>query len=154
MTQIVSTLSEPTTHQTPRATLLGLPTELRLQIFELLIHEELEYNPIECFREQGFAPVRNTEAHLRLSWVQLLRSCKTTAEEVQDLLKAPDRRPRSACDAGETTSQHETNTWLLTEALPLGLGYVPARDVTWRSISCSPSDVKHLVLELHFGLAE
>jgi hypothetical protein len=133
----------------PRASLLGLPAELRLQIYEEVIHEEVNYNPIARFwevddiREIYFVRVRNPEARLHLSWIQLLRCCHTTAEEVRGMVEGLTGR-ESNHHTGEIVKD-AARTWVMTLGMPKSNR--ADRNVTWQRIPCAPSEVRHL--EMH-----
>ncbi|KAJ6487945.1 hypothetical protein C8R45DRAFT_262011 [Mycena sanguinolenta] len=111
--------------------LLGLPTELRLQIYEAVVDL-----PVDCQvarRNRNKPPVQAAPA-LPIPWLSLMLVCKTITEELRHL---------------------HTSTYEL-ELDNLDKRYRRRRiadEVTWRRISCPPSRVRTLQanLVLHIG---
>ena len=123
----------------PRASLLGIPPELRLQIYDSLFDEDVDYNVIKrwtgSFQEGSFStsPMRNPEARLMLPWLSAMLSCRTIAHEMQSLMR----------DHKEGDSKYTTYVM----AAELGNGGDDVRDVTWRRLPCAPSDAEVLIIE-------
>ncbi|KAK0338254.1 hypothetical protein LTR02_005968 [Friedmanniomyces endolithicus] len=123
----------------PRASLLGIPPELRLQIYDSLFDEDVDYNVIKrwtgSFQEGSFStsPMRNPEARLTLPWLSAMLSCRTIAHEMQSLMR----------DHKEGDSKYTTYVM----AAELGNGGDDVRDVTWRRLPCAPSDAEVLIIE-------
>ncbi|KAF7344615.1 hypothetical protein MSAN_01943800 [Mycena sanguinolenta] len=115
--------------------LLGLPTELRLQIYDGVVHL-----PIDCpvvrlpSSQQPAQPV----PVLAISWFSLMLVCKTITEELRDYLHT----------SGNTTYELE-----IDNTDPKQKQRSIAKTVTWRRIPCPPSSVRILQanLVLHFG---
>ncbi|KAF7351181.1 hypothetical protein MSAN_01549000 [Mycena sanguinolenta] len=113
--------------------LLGLPTELRLQIYDGVVHLPIDCQvagrPSSKLQQPALpAPV------LSISWLSLMLVCKTITEELRDYLLA----------SGNTTYELDIDT--------LDKRHIIADTVTWRQIPCPPRSVRRLQanLVLHF----
>ncbi|TKA65424.1 hypothetical protein B0A55_09381 [Friedmanniomyces simplex] len=119
--------------------LLGIPRELRLQIYESLLDEDVNYNVLKRWTgghgPDGFyaTPIRNREAHLTLPWLSLMLSCRATASEMRSFM-----RDHIGGDAKHIT---------YVMAADLGNGHSDLREITWQRLPCAPSDVEVLVVE-------
>ncbi|KAF7351218.1 hypothetical protein MSAN_01552900 [Mycena sanguinolenta] len=116
----------------PLSLLLGLPTELRLQIYD-----EVVLLPLDCQvatgRPSSRQPVQAAPT-LSISWFSLTLVCKTITEELRDYLLT----------SGNTTYELDIDN--------LDKRRIIADTVTWRQIPCPPSSVRTLQanLVLHF----
>ncbi|KAK1067176.1 hypothetical protein LTR33_011410 [Friedmanniomyces endolithicus] len=123
----------------PRASLLGIPTELRLQIYDSLMDEDVNYAVIKRWTgghgRDGFftTATRNPEASLNLPWLSAMLSCPTIAYEMRSLM-----RNRKEGDSKYTT---------YVMSAELGNGGGDVRDVTWQRLPCAPSDAEVLIIE-------
>jgi len=129
----------PTMTTVPRASLLGIPTELRLQIYDSLMDEDVNYAVIKRWTgghgRDGFftTATRNPEARLNLPWLSAMLSCPTIAYEMRSLM-----RNRKEGDSKYTT---------YVMSAELGNGGGDVRDVTWQRLPCAPSDAEVLIIE-------
>ncbi|KAJ6488007.1 hypothetical protein C8R45DRAFT_263133 [Mycena sanguinolenta] len=112
--------------------LLGLPTELRLQIYHGVVHLPLDCKVPRRIRNQQ--PAQAARA-LPIPWLSLMLVCKTITEELRHLKASED-------------TTYELDIDLDNSAY----GSI-AKTVSWRRIPCPPSSVRTLQanLALHFG---
>ena len=122
-----------------RASLLGLPRELRLQIYDFILSDSTSFTPLNGMTgghgKNGFytSAMRNPDARLRLPWLGLLLTCGEIADEIQGLF-------RQSVDADSART-----TYVMATDIGSGRGRMGA--VTWRHIPCAPSDARVLVVE-------
>ncbi|KAJ6487941.1 hypothetical protein C8R45DRAFT_1213922 [Mycena sanguinolenta] len=114
----------------PPSLFLGLPTELRLQIYDGVVHL-----PLEVPRRIHKQPPGQAAPPLPIPWLSLMLVCKTMAEELRHHLYT----------SGNTTYELEINNLQ-------GKHRSIAGEVTWQRIPCPPSSVRTLqaTLVLHF----
>ncbi|KAF7344624.1 hypothetical protein MSAN_01944700 [Mycena sanguinolenta] len=122
--------------QTP-SLLLGLPTELRLQIYDGVVHLPIDCEVARRPSSQQPGPAQPAPV-LSIPWLSLALVCKTITEELRDYLHT----------SGNTTYELEidnTDPKQKQRSIP--------KTVTWRRIPCPPSSVRTLKanLVLHFG---
>ncbi|KAJ6488006.1 hypothetical protein C8R45DRAFT_1213964 [Mycena sanguinolenta] len=111
---------------------LGLPTELRLQIYDGVVHLPLDCQVARRIRGQ---PPAQAAPALPIPWLSLMLVCKTITEELRHLKASED-------------TTYELDIDLDNSAY----GSI-AKTVTWRRIPCPPSSVRTLQanVALHFG---
>ncbi|KAF8138080.1 hypothetical protein K438DRAFT_1996403 [Mycena galopus ATCC 62051] len=119
--------------QYPPGHLLGLPCELRLQIYDAL--------PLDCElcrpRRRKFAKKRSErEPPLAIPWLALILVCKTIADELRHVYTST---------SGNTAYHLEVDN--------LRNSYSLAHMVTWRRIPCPPSSVRTLQVDLLLNMA-
>ncbi|KAK4623966.1 hypothetical protein CLAFUW4_06209 [Fulvia fulva] len=121
-----------------RASLLGLPRELRLQIYQHVFDIDLHHKVLLQWRdthtaEHGFksVPDLNHGDKLTIPWLQLMLTCRTAAVELRALMQE-----------SSFLEQHNNGTYTLDlEATRGGMTLGPT---TWRHIPCAPSQVQCL----------
>ncbi|KAK4891727.1 hypothetical protein LTR27_009735 [Elasticomyces elasticus] len=126
----------------PPASFLGIPRELRLQIYEKLQEKDLEYKVLDKwsggFDTRGFfaTPIRNAEARLVCPWLSLLLSCRAIAAEMQSLI-----RNQAQGDDKHSTYVMETD-----------IGGQESQDmgnVIWQRMPCAPTSAKVLLVHCY-----
>ncbi|KAF7351219.1 hypothetical protein MSAN_01553000 [Mycena sanguinolenta] len=110
---------------------LGLPTELRLRIYEAVFDSPLDCQVTRRIRNK---PPAHTVPALPVPWLRLMLVCKAITEELRHL----------------HTSR---NTTYELEIDNLDKRHRIADEVTWRRIPCPPSSIRTLQanLTLHVG---
>lgn len=136
--------------QNSSATLLGLPSELRLSIYDHVFQQQLNVRPIDGFRlERHYPPsphglqgsfVRVTDVSTQqenfvIPWLNLTLSCKAVAQEIQQHLESPsflhlDINYTFELDLTPATGV-ETNSLIVA---------------AWRRIPCPPQGMRKLVI--------
>ncbi|KAJ6487946.1 hypothetical protein C8R45DRAFT_261995 [Mycena sanguinolenta] len=113
---------------------LGLPAELRLQIYDAVASLPLDCQLARSIRSQQ-PEQRAAPSFLPISWLNLMLVCKTITEELRHHVHA----------SGNTTYEIELDN--------LHEQYSMADKVTWRQIPCPPRSVRTLRanLVLRFG---
>jgi len=122
-----------------QASLLGLPRELRLQIYQYLIQTEIHYTTLHGYvgvdwkhvAHAIWQPPSEEPNPLHVPWIALTRICKTTASELRSMTK-------------ETVHATAFQTYELS--VPLTVYGVD--EATWTKIQCPPGDVKILSVRL------
>lgn len=127
-----------------RATLLGLPAELRLRIYEYVCHLEIDctiLNNIEHYMSRGIKArlILNQEANLRsnIPWINLSSTCKIIAAELKFFM----------LEASFLNSQ-------INRIYSLDLEVYNAqtqdavRKAIWRQIPCPPQHAQILVMNI------
>lgn len=141
------------TMQQPTPSLLGIPPELRTIIYSYIFHLPLEIKPMDGIwleRRSGPWPkglcgsqVIAHELHPHslnhtIPWLQLAKSCKILAKEVQDYM------------ASRTyLSAPENEAWTLKirpDEFPLSASIARVR---WTKIPCAPKRVRRLVINVN-----
>ncbi|KAK5739158.1 hypothetical protein LTR17_005459 [Elasticomyces elasticus] len=124
----------------PAASFLGIPRELRLQIYAELQEQDLEYKVLDRWSERSAydpysVPFRNEESRLLIPWLSLLFSCRAVAAEMRSLIR----------DQAQRDDKH------VTYVMDADLG--PDGDdmghVIWQRIPCAPIDAKALVVNCY-----
>ena len=133
-----------------RASLLGLPTELRLKVYDHAIHTDTECVVLSDVvetricenkgRHLNAVPVPNQDADsLRnIPLVSLQLTCKTIAAETMDWL-ATNRAHME--DDQNSTYVMDLDVYGLDDGSP-------QRQVTWRKLPCSPGTARMLVVNI------
>lgn len=120
--------------------LLGLPRELRLQIYDHVLDQDLEYTPIERFRggfalPEGFYTIAHydEDSKLSLPWLNLLSTCKTIVAELC-----------SHMDSESVNARTRRHTYVMSlEPKKRSLGRLE-----WNRILCPPSEARELIVNL------
>ncbi|KAM3416708.1 hypothetical protein BST61_g8299 [Cercospora zeina] len=121
-----------------RASLLGLPRELRLEIYQHIFALDLRCTILNGWRdthtqEHGFrsVPEVNSDAEFIVPWLSMMLTCKVLASEMQSVMK-------------EKAFLHnaETTTWSLD--LEAKRGGMALGNTTWQCIPCPPNRVSIL----------
>ena len=142
----------------PRPTLLGIPPELRLQIYDYVRHSDPEYAPIKSYnrysvREQSQhsfeAMAERSNQCLRLLWLDLMLACRTLAAELRVFISRVDK-PAATVDAAsnaiaDANMAPEDRTYVIDLEL-----YGNIRRLTWRHLLCPPTDVQILRVRCSF----
>lgn len=133
---------------TDRATLMGIPQELRNEIFSFLFHADIGYEMVSDWRTLKFRrdrepnkfrtiifPVRRQPATMHIPWLALMQTNRALFQQVQTFRQS------------RTYKQDDANqTWTMElQSSELGLGI---SGTTWRSIPCPPSEARRL--RIHF----
>ncbi|EME44950.1 hypothetical protein DOTSEDRAFT_43389 [Dothistroma septosporum NZE10] len=119
------------------ASLLGLPRELRLEIYQHVFSLDISHRILHQWRdthtaEQGFKSVPDlNEGPLSIPWLQLMLTCKTIALELRALMREPS-----------FLEQHNNGTYTLD--LEATRGGMTLGATTWRHIPCAPGQVRCL----------
>jgi len=127
---------------TQSTSLLGLPRELRLHIYDHVLEEDTDYTPLNGMKggwdrdHGGFntEAIRNQGALLRLSWLSLLRTCRTIATEIRGLI-----RDTVDGDSARTTYVMATD---------IGLENTKMSEVKWCRVPCAPRDARAMMVHL------
>ncbi|KAK5706119.1 hypothetical protein LTR97_001105 [Elasticomyces elasticus] len=128
----------------PPASFLGIPRELRLQIYEELQEQNLECKVLKKWRgghdSRGFyaTPIRDPEARLIIPWLSLLLSCRAIAAEMQSWIR---NQAQAQGDDKHSTYIMETD-----------LGGQESQDmgnVIWQRIPCAPTSAKVLLVHCY-----
>ena len=122
---------------TEQASLLGIPPELRLHIYDYVLEMDLDCQVLTRMdhKPRTSVPIRSPDTHLRLPWLSLMRSCKDIGAEISFHMQA------ALSDTSVTTRRH-------TYVLELDVQHT-VQNVTWRRISCAPQDARVLVAHCH-----
>jgi len=119
------------------ASLLGLPRELRLQIYKHILPEDICYtidtNEIRTIAASKPRPLLHRSQHYVVPWILLLLVCKAIGEEVRSFI--------------ETTSSlaHDQEINSRTYTMYLDLQKRRAGPLIWRQVPCAPKDARVLV---------
>lgn len=115
-----------------KASLLGIPTELRLAVYDVVLNTDLDCRILEGWESghgrQGFwsRPRRNEQARLDVAWCNLLLTCKTIHDELEPHMSQTLTGVYIA-DI-ERRSQHSLGSF------------------TWRRLDCHPRNVKQMIV--------
>ena len=127
-------------------TFLGLPTELRLKIYNYIIHADPECIILRDIQHvtgsNGTQAVLlgNSKANLRshLSWLDLQLTCSAIASEIRSYMTGPS-----------FLNVEENCTYVLDLDVYNNSGSSKAnRLATWRSLPCHPADAKVLIVNV------
>ncbi|GIZ47010.1 hypothetical protein CKM354_001011200 [Cercospora kikuchii] len=127
--RIASVLRMSTAQQ---ANLLGIPTELRLAIYDAILDADVDCDILdkwdEGFEDRGFwsRPSRNEQTRLDLTWCNLLLTCRTIHTELESHM--------SKTRTGTYVAEIERNSHSITT-------------FRWRRLDCAPRDVKSMIVE-------
>ncbi|KAF7194596.1 hypothetical protein HII31_04102 [Pseudocercospora fuligena] len=134
----IATLARPSD-----ASFLGLPRELRLQVYQHVFDLDLDCIILDCWRDthtqnHGFksVPDLNVESKLIIPWLNLMLTCKTFAVE----LRAAMRENRFA-------DTKRNVTWMLD--LEATRGGMTLGTTSWQRIPCPPDQVQ--ILEAYYN---
>lgn len=130
-----------------RASLLGIPRELRLQMYNELFTTDIKSKKVERWTEKfvyekeetdyGFRAVPSLGERLQIPWVNLLLTCRVIADELHAIM-----------NEASFLEQDENRTYVLDLEPTNGLGG------TWSRIPCPPSQAKFLLANFHFFAGE
>nr|POE47048.1 hypothetical protein CFP56_00380 [Quercus suber] len=126
-----------------RASFLGLPTELRLQIYSYLRCAPMNATVMEGFRDgwedHAFqtTPIRADTTRINIPWLNLMLTSRAIAAE----MKADAVSGRAAATA-VTTSKAQTYSLSISARWNLDA-------ITWTRIPCPPEDVRVLDVTFH-----
>lgn len=126
-----------------RASLLGLPRELRLQIYQHVFETDIHHTVLKQWRhtfssEKGFisVPDFNKNEKFTMPWLNLMLTCKATALEIRAAMQEPS-----------FLGNERNRTYVLDlEATRGGMSLGAA---TWRQLPCAPAQVQ--VLEASYN---
>ncbi|KAF8138074.1 hypothetical protein K438DRAFT_725594 [Mycena galopus ATCC 62051] len=118
------------------SSLLSLPGELRLQIYDAVVDLPLDCKVVrQNPPKRQAAPIPDIQVDgLRVSWLSLVLVCKTIANELQYHI----------CASGNTTYKLEVNNAESQRSI--------TEIVTWRRIPCPPSSARNLQADLDLDL--
>ncbi|KAK5703659.1 hypothetical protein LTR17_021935 [Elasticomyces elasticus] len=125
----------------PPASFLGIPRELRLQIYEALQEQDIGYKVLDKWRgghdARGFyaTPIRDPEARLVIPWLSLLLSCRSVATEMQSMMRNP-------VQGDDKHSTYVMETDLGRQSSDMG-------NVIWQRIPCAPTSAKVLLVHCY-----
>jgi hypothetical protein len=135
--------------ENPRASLLGLPTELRLKIYDLLLNADIDYRFIRdiyhIFDSHGTQAALlpdevSKDFQSMLPWLNLSRCCRQIYYELR-----PDA---NKCQSSSTQCDR---TYELDLDVFRGHGPLALRTATWRHIPCAPSQVTTMIINVNVG---
>ena len=142
--------------QNSSASLLGLPSELRLKIYDLVCQQQLDVRPSNGFKlERHYPPhpnglqgsyvkvihVRTRHACFAIPWLDLTLSCKALSQEIKEHMESLSYLN---IDASRT---------LEMDLKPASQGEcVSLVDVVWRKLPCPAQDVRRLIVH-NYGAA-
>lgn len=157
-------LTENSVMAANRSSLLGVPTELRLQIYDYLLDPEIAYTALTGFHKESTSfnarPifVNGYDASLHLPWIRLLQTCRTISDE----LRAHIRKRTTVCSKANEIAVPNSTKEVHGHEYTSGGTYVLAvrsndgpndiGEVTWRRVSCSPAQVRRLVVNIAFDV--
>lgn len=125
------------------ASLLGLPRELRLEIYHHVFALDLDHTALHQWRDThsalyGFksVPDLNKDDKLMVPWLNLSRSCKAIRFEVHGLMKQ-----------SSFLGDDRNRTYVLD--LEPSRGGMTLGKTTWQRIPCAPAQVQRL--EAHYN---
>ncbi|KAF2772995.1 hypothetical protein EJ03DRAFT_348047 [Teratosphaeria nubilosa] len=132
----------------PKASLLGIPTELRFQIYDHLLSTDINWTVLKGYKDaytkQGFhaTPIPGDDENplLSLPWLHLLQTCKSLSCELQSYIR------REGTKANAAASTYTVDIQCLARG-DLGA-------ITWRTIPCPPTHAKTLVATCNFDRAQ
>ncbi|CAK1364698.1 unnamed protein product [Cercospora beticola] len=126
------------TRSTSQASLLGLPRELRLEIYRHVFALDLQCTILNGWRdthtqEHGFrsVPEVDRDADLIVPWLSIMLTCKDLACEMQSVMKEKS-----------FSENPQTTTWSLE--LEGKRGGMALGHTTWQRIPCPPNQVRIL----------
>nr|OQO15821.1 hypothetical protein B0A51_17142 [Rachicladosporium sp. CCFEE 5018] len=131
-----------------RATLLGLPRELRNNIYAHVLKTDVDYKVAKDYHQRYvsqryYDPLEHPKGSLRehiVPWTSLAMVCKSINDELSNHL-------HGTVEHGESRS-NDLTTWKLDVEIPRrSIGAV-----TWRNLPCAPPDVS--VLDFTINAAE
>lgn len=129
----------------PEASLLGLPTELRLRIYDFVIHSDLGYKILKDVFHSSDSngtqatpiPEEGPDFHSFITWLNLPLTCRHIALELQSYV--------TQCSA----SEHGHNrTYVMDFEVENHVGRAATRSLTWRRIPCKPAQVQNIVINV------
>ena len=131
---------------TSRATFLGLPTELRLRVYDYTIHTDTKCSILKDIQHIS-GPTKGTQAILMLNpeakiirsipWLNLRLTCKTVHYELESFM----------ADAVFMNNE-QNHTYVLDLDVSHQAESKPRRPVTWRSLPCPPTRAKVLIINV------
>ncbi|KAF2171810.1 hypothetical protein M409DRAFT_18043 [Zasmidium cellare ATCC 36951] len=121
-----------------RASLLGLPAELRLEIYSYVCTTDLRHTILNEWRhthssQYGFKSVPDLikDEKLIIPWLSLIRTCKALAVELRAVMKEPSFL------AGEQNTTYVLDLEATRGGMALGAA-------TWRQLPCAPGQARYL----------
>ncbi|KAK4545883.1 hypothetical protein LTR36_002447 [Oleoguttula mirabilis] len=124
------------------ASLLGLPKELRLHVYEHVLSLDIRYEVRKRHDKNLWGhysyPLPNYDATLRLPWLHLLRTCKTIHDEIHDFMHRPSS-PKASADRYTYEAELEPSQrwWAVLERL------------TWHKMPCPPARARRVVATIN-----
>ncbi|TRX90607.1 hypothetical protein FHL15_008580 [Xylaria flabelliformis] len=123
------------------ARFLGIPRETRQHIYDYVILSDLNYEAVKLYKDgssnYGTATVmyRNPIEVLTVPWVNLLLTCKYINTEMGAYMSSP------------VVLGDEANRTYTMVVCGTGRGFL--RSSSWQKIPCSPSNVEHILVNIH-----
>lgn len=137
-----------------RASLLGLPRELRLHIYSYVRETDIGFRVLDRFhdghnRDRGFqtTPIRSNEPFY-LPWLALMLTCRTIASEISLSLLPPISTRAYADYHGLVDDVASEQRTCRIDLELTGSGQVG--EVKWRTLPCAPIETRFLHARLHF----
>ncbi|KAK5173676.1 uncharacterized protein LTR77_002357 [Saxophila tyrrhenica] len=130
----------------PEASLLGLPTELRLRIYDYVLQADINcpivVDIVHSSDSNGTqaALIPNAEAAFssKIPWLNLRTTCRRISHELQSYVQD------SSCQKNDFN-----RTYVLDLEVSRHYDRGPAtRTVTWRSIPCAPAQARYIIMNV------
>jgi hypothetical protein len=122
----------------PEASLLGLPTELRLKIYEHLILADIDCKIDSNGTQATLIPHSEYELSASVAWLNLPLTCKAIADELRSLVE--NSSPLKSTP--NRTYVMELNVYKVD-------GRKPIRTATWRRIPCAPTQAQAIIMKVN-----
>ncbi len=129
----------------PRASLLGLPAELRLKIYDFTLLADVDCRVIDDIDHSKdsngthatLIPNPRADLALAIPWLNLLLTCRIISSELRSYLR------ESAC-----LKHNENRTYVLDLKVLGSQVQKPRRTIIWRRIPCAPNEANCLVMNV------
>lgn len=129
-----------------RATLLGLPTELRLRVYDYCIHTELVCVAVKDIKhttgsngtQAVLIPNQGLRLRRHIAWLNLELTCRFVATEIRSYMN-------------ETSFLNNKNNRTYELDLDVYCNYAPlksVRPVVWRSLPCAPDKADIVIINV------
>lgn len=133
---------------TPSASLLGLPIELRLTIYDLIINSDVNYRFVEdiyhIFDSHGtqatLVPTPPADLHTVIPWLSLASSCRQISSELRSHIE--DCKSRDT----QRNRAYEVDLEIFRPPRQRDI-----RMATWRQIPCAPAQVTSIIMNVKVG---
>lgn len=132
----------------PRASLLGLPTELRLKIYQFVVKLDVDYvfvrDIYHIFDSHGtqatLVPNGHPDFRSAVPWLNLSLSCRQISSEL-----------RSHVQDYQSSNDQVNRTYEVDLDIFRQLGERAIRTATWRQIPCAPAQVRSIIMNVRIG---
>ena len=129
----------------PAASFLGLPTELRLRIYDFVIQLDVDYKIIKDVRHSSdssgtqatLIPEQSTDFRSAIPWLNLPLICRHVSSELQ-----------SYVTEFPTPDNEGNRTYVMDFEVDHPPGRKATRSMTWRRLSCAPHQVRNITINV------